>query len=213
MALLSSFGFKKIESTARGFDDRSTQATAKCVFVDSRDPKDRLVALFNPNELTISRQAEWGELNPIGWSSTTIQYSHTKSPEYSLSLEFSRIAMLERGVKYPDFKFARQFFQSFLYGAFPGRAPRFLTFVWPNTVMMTNAVKTVDVAYKRWSSRSELMAYGINLTLIEMRQTFLDRKGVFLESPDQLPDYSVTSVSQREASTGSSVKQGGSNGQ
>lgn len=202
----------KPDSRAVGFEDHPSRCIARCIFMDARDPSVKIEALFNPEEVRIPREAEWGDLHPIGWSSTTTQYAYTKSPDYSLTLIFSRVAMIELGVNYPAFHYARNFFNAFLHGDYPGRAPRFLMFVWPKTLMIVNAVKGVETAYRRWSQKGVLMEYAITLQLRELRQTWAGSLGAHLEGWDTLPDHSVYNISVARALLGKPTKMSGTPG-
>jgi hypothetical protein len=163
---------------AIGFHDWFGHSFVPAYFIDALDSSSKLTSLFNPESLDISKSAEYGELNAIGWSSSSLQYAFTKSPDFSISLEFSLIAMHERGLVYPSFEHAINYFNSFLHGSRPGKAPHQLMFVWPQTVSIVCAVKQVRTAYKRWSQLGAVMAYGISLSLQEVRSTFLSSRDV-----------------------------------
>lgn len=210
MALLSSGGGKATPGGI-GFDDHDGAALVRAIFIDSRNPDMRLTCLFNPNELPISKEAEWGELNPIGWSSTTQQYAFTKSAAFGLNLVFSRVAMLERGLRHTALQKAISFFNYFLHSAYPGRAPSFMLMSWPKTLNIICRVGSVTTTYKRWSQRGLIMEYGIGLSLVEVRQSWLSSGDVAAADGWPAVDGSLMSSGVESLLTGRSIKLSGGN--
>jgi hypothetical protein len=150
-----------------------TEAYERVRFYDTGDPRRNMPALFNPNELPEDTEATIGELNPIGSSSTTLQYAHTKATSYSLTLQFSYRAMVERGSPMIAVAEAKNFFKSFLYATHHGKAPTIMQMVWPNFMSVNYVVKRVNVRYTRWDLELQLREYVVELSLIENRRTFL----------------------------------------
>lgn len=200
------------DSRATGFEDHMGRCLSRVYFMDSRNHRQRLECLFNPDDLNIDKEAEWGELNPIGWSSTTQQYAFTRSPRFPVNLVFSRVAMLQLGQVYKNFREAEYFFNSFLHGSFAGRAPRFLLLVWPRTVNIVCTVRRVGTGYKRWSQKGVLMEYGISLDLVEIRQSWLGSPDVSVGGAYLAPDGSVTSQGAYDALTGKPTNMSGGGG-
>ena len=153
------------------------QALLKAYFIDAVDQTNKLTCLFNPEQIPLEKEAVYGELNPIGWSQTTVQYAYTKSMPYSLDLVFSRIAAndligVEDRYIFNDLNIAARFFNYFVHGTDPGIAPNRIIFCCPNTVLTINVLRKFRVTYKRWFQNMTLAEFGVTVDLLEDRQAF-----------------------------------------
>lgn len=174
-----------------------TAAHHRVRFYDAADPNRSMAALFNPEELPEDTEVTIGELNPIGSSHTTLQYAHTKSPTYTLSLPYTQRGVSERASPIVNLKEALRFYRSFCFAPRKGFAPSILTMVWPDTLTVNMAVRRVGVRYTRWTADMELYSYSIDLDCIEKRRTFLSSgdvlSGVSASHPDPVGSHAPTS--------------------
>jgi hypothetical protein len=157
------------------FDDiseASTSPSAKVTFVDSDDPAIQHRALFNPETIAPSGSVEIGELHPIGWSAPVKQYAYTNSVDFTLELKYSAVAMLQRNFKFVHQKDAYAFFMSYLYSEAPGRAPAHLIVVFPKTLTLRCAVKSVTTSFERWDTAMNVRGYTLSVEFTEVAESF-----------------------------------------
>jgi hypothetical protein len=166
----------------------------KVSWVDSRDPQNKLVSLFNPEEFTLSTRASIGKLYPVGWSQPVQQYAHTEAMSYSLTLPFSIRAYQDKGIPYTDFQDAHRFFRSFLYGEYAGVAPSYLKMIWPRTAIIMNVVEGVDVNFQAWDVTMHVTRYTVTLNLVEIRAAYLQKVDVLVGSSLLFPDGTLGEV-------------------
>ena len=165
-------------------------ADVRVVWANARDPNMSLKSLFNPQQLGIRTAAHIGEIGPIGWSSTTQQFSRTMSPDIPIELYFSEHAFFDFGLPFPSFEHSADFFRSFLYGPAPGIAPSHILLVWPGVATIIAVVKDVDVRFTRFDLKMHAMEYTVSMNLKEARQTFISAKkisgshGPGMQTPD-----------------------------
>jgi hypothetical protein len=140
-------------------------------------------ALLNPSSLPIDIDVEIGELNPIGWSHSVQQYSHTKSLETSIELYFSTGIQGRRGPitsqgdigrTVHDFDVADKvhWLSSFCYGQMPGEAPHPLLLVWPHVMNIALVMKKFHAEYFRFARNLRAMAAKVTLTCMELRFSY-----------------------------------------
>lgn len=149
-----------------------TRALRRVAWIDAQVPDRRINSLFNPEQLPLGTSVEVGELKPIGWSQPVQQYAHTDATRYSVSLPFSLRAYIDRNIPYTHVRQAEAFFRSFCYSNRPGEAPSHLIMVWPKTAHIVNTVRSVNVTFERWDTDMNIVAYRIDLTLVEIRRSF-----------------------------------------
>jgi hypothetical protein len=158
--------------------EASTSPSAKVTFIDAEDPWIQHRALFNPESIAPAGSVEIGQLHPIGWSAPVQQYAYTNDINFSLELKYSWLAMKQRGITFVDHREAYAFFFSYLYGPRPGIAPANLIVVFPKTLTMRVAVKSVAVNFERWDTSMNVRAFSINLDLTEIAESFRTNKAV-----------------------------------
>jgi len=175
------------------------------VFMDTVDSDRRLSCLFNPDQIDITKEAIYGELNPVGWSHTTQQYAHTVSASYSIEIVFNKSAAFYKQGKTAarNFDYAIKFFNFFLHGQVAGMSPNRLIFNCPHTIVTTNTLRRVEVSFKRWFQDMHLWEFGIMLDLVE------DHAHAFYSSEAALSNGYINGRLGRamgDAKTGSSIR-------
>lgn len=149
------------------------RALRRVTWVDHDTPQRKFRSLFNPKQLPISTSAEYGELHAIGWSQPVQQYAHTDAKRYSLSLPVSLRAYQDFGLEFTTVHEAEAYFSSFLYANRIGESPPLLKMIWPKTAIILNTVRQVNITYERWDTDMNVVAYAIDLTLVEIRRSYM----------------------------------------
>jgi len=151
------------------FTDLATNVT-RGVLINSRDPGDRLDVLLNPTTLSISVEAEIGELNPIGASHTTQQYAHTKSMSTTLVYYLSsQAAHVYNNDLYLDIRNAIDWISRFTIPWDEYIAPPLLIVIWPRTLVKTFAVRSFRAHYIRWYADGTPRIARVTLNVVEKR--------------------------------------------
>jgi len=169
--------------------------THRATLIDAtRDPGEAgLRAVYvdlNPNEFTIKGEAEYSRLDVPGLSHQVVQWSNTKSIEYTFALDWYYQAVSEAhansGRRDVDASMYA-WLTSFLFPVGPGLAPPIMQIYWPHFLWIAGVVTNVETTIRRWSQEGVPMEWGVQVTLLEVRRRFISRdlfhtKGFY--SPD-----------------------------
>ena len=150
-------------------------------------PKDRIVALFNPNELTETFGAEWTRIKVQGLSHQVKQFGNSKDRTFKVSfafvvMSFGRPALLQlKDARQKLLSWSRPRNVQSTISA--GGAPRVL-FLWPNFLTVQVVVDSVTWKYTRFNSAMEPVEAAVELGLEEIRDGLITADD--LEDPNAL---------------------------
>jgi len=145
-----------------------TRSLRRVTITDAKNPGDRLAnGLLNPQTFRYSAEVEIGELNPVGWSGSVLNYGHTKSGAIPIELYFStqlsqRVSGFEALTYYADW------IGGFCFPTKKGQAPPVMLLIWPNVAEITLVVKSYSVDMVRFHLKN-LMPSAVRVK-IETRE-------------------------------------------
>ena len=150
----------------------------KVLFADARDVWNYVRTPLNPQELSIDLRAVYGELDPIGWSTSLQQYGHTGSPEFSIDLTYTMQTAERIGMSKQEFEKGYAFYLSFCYPRRRGEDPSELYMVVPNTFAVLCRVHGCRVTFRKWTVAMQLREYSVSLQLKLVGESFRDAANV-----------------------------------
>lgn len=147
-----------------------TRALQRVQITDLSNPGDRLLpGLLNPSSLSYSIDVGIGELNPVGWPSSVLNYGHTKSPQLPLEFYFTtQLTPRAHPGANLDLTYYVDWFNSFIYPTELGGANPVMLVVWPNTFSMAVVVASFNAEYNRF--HQEDLAPGAVRVVLSARE-------------------------------------------
>jgi len=151
--------------------------------------RDRVV-LLNPTQFNMRGGAEYPTMDISGLSHQVQQWSHTRSLEYSFTLQWAfavesaRAKAAGRGTVDTDFY---TWIQRFIFPVDRGQAPPLFQLFWPNFLIIVGNVTDIDTTVTQWGRDGMPMEYNVQLTVREYRREFL-RSVDFVDIGLVIPD-------------------------
>jgi len=150
---------------------------------------------WNPETLRLAAGAQWARIQVPGLSHEVLQWSHNKSREIEFTLQWSAMEAAKRynadppttPTMYPRARTESQrsvyLYRDFLHALIAplqrGRAPSRISLIWVNVLQITGVVTDIDFDMTSFTTGGEIRALTANVSMLELRTTFLGRKGVF----------------------------------
>lgn len=152
------------------FSGPLSKALARVIITDVRFESSPVPGLLNPESLKPAIEVAIGVLDPVGASSSTLQYGHTKAMQLPIELYFSSQFQGRMASAYQDMNLYTNYFSSFCYSTQDGGAPPLMLLIWPKVMDVCLAVKNFAAELTRFSSYDmSLQAVKITLQTLEWR--------------------------------------------
>jgi hypothetical protein len=152
-----------------------TRAYQRMILANRQKLTDKMSALFNPEQLSMSIEVSIGRLKPVGWSHPIKMYGSTGEWKIPLKLRFSQFGIWVRGFEYPNISRAMNWLSKFVYSPDLGGAPDHLLIVWPNVLTISCALDSLNITHTQFDKELNARVTDVDLGLGEVRVGFKDR--------------------------------------
>jgi len=145
------------------------------VLANKQQLTDKMSALFNPEQLSMSVGVNIGRLKPVGWSHPIKMYGSTGEWQIPILLHFSQFGIWARGFQHPDINSAVNWLSKFVYSPDLGVAPNHLLLVWPNVLTMVCTLEGLTITHSQFDKELNARITDVQLQLSEVRVGFKSR--------------------------------------
>jgi hypothetical protein len=151
-----------------------SRALVKVYLTDLFNPgKNMEQGLLNPEALSYATSVSMGELSPVNWPHSILQYGGTKSTSLPLDFYFSDQLTPRAGGSAANLVHYTNWFESFCYPNDLGVAPPPLLILWPSVLEMAVVVESVNINFTRFHAEDlSAAAVHVRLSARELRHTF-----------------------------------------
>ena len=154
------------------FEATTFSPTKKVLFANARDVWDYVRTPLNPEQIIIELGAMYGQLNPLGWSTSLQQYAYTHSPSFDVEMRYTMQQAERNGLSKEEFEKAYAFYLSFCFPQRRGTSPSEIYMVVPNTFRVLCKMHRCRVAFEKWTTSMQLREYVVSVSLVIFGETF-----------------------------------------
>lgn len=159
-------------SRERHIDYDLTRALQRVTLTDAHNPGERMAnGLLNPQTFKYSVQVAIGELNPVGYSSSVLNYGHTKSGEVPIEFYFST-QLSQRVSGFQELTYYSNWIGAFCFPKKMGQAPPVMLCIWPKVINITLVVASYEADIVRFHLKNlQPAAIRVKILARELRIT------------------------------------------